>query len=121
MHGAVCELRLARELFARYHFDPEAVAQSLAVVPAPNVAFFAFAGVSLVFTTQLKHPFCNLLCIKLGGQNAMITPIKLLSIATQHTCTPLPRNLTVSEMICESISCCVDPEICAQLDLLVAP
>jgi hypothetical protein len=53
----------ARAICAPSLFDPEAVAQSLAVVPAPNVAFFAFAGVSLVFTTQLKHPFCNLLCI----------------------------------------------------------
>lgn len=76
-----------------------------------------FAGVYDAIKASVLQPAVY----KLGGQNAMITPIKLLSIAAQHTCTPLPRNSTVSEMICESISCCVDPEICTQLDLLVAP
>jgi len=65
----------------RYYFDPEAVAQSLAVVPAPNVAFFAFAGVYDAIKASVLQPA---VVYKLGGQNAMITPIKLLSIAA-HT------------------------------------
>jgi hypothetical protein len=54
--------------------------------------FFAFAGVYDAIKASVLQPAVY----KLGGQNAMITPIKLLSIAARNTLARLCQGIRLS-------------------------